>query len=105
MKPPPAYYDLVALWGLSRYQKRVLWGALCRSKWSVPVAWRARLSAGQEQDRDILCAPEVILYVLEALKGERQLSRGDVAQMEERVLGAMDSQGRWREHGIPVDRD
>ena len=69
MKPPPAYYDLVALWGLSRYQKRVLWGALCRSKWSVPVDWRARLSAGQERDRDILCAPAVILYVLEALKG------------------------------------
>jgi hypothetical protein len=105
MRPPVAFHCFVAFWGLSGYQRRALWRGLERSRWTAPTAWRQALLAYNSPDRaqaktlvHEVSSPQGVLGVIEALRAEKQLGRGDAIRIEEAILRAVAADGTWRDH-------
>ena len=108
---------LCEFWGLDQVQQDAWWAALRTARWSVAVAWRERVRAAEGPCRTepasplartplqharvlvhTACAPHAVVAVVEALVGEGALTRPCASALEEVLLRAVDSQGRWCDH-------
>jgi len=82
------------------------WGALCRSRWSAPAAFRqavARLEAQPLIEAlavqlwvDAHAQPWHFVELLELLVRERQLTRQTANQLMEPILATTARDGNWR---------
>jgi hypothetical protein len=107
----PLIAMLVGYWDLDERTARRWWTAVCRARWSVVQEWRQRvvlfdqgiiapLTDPQAVDAvarflDTSAAPAQVMAILEALVGERVLSRQDARQMETKVLARVNRHGQW----------
>jgi hypothetical protein len=100
---------LADLWGLSEAAGRVFWGALMRAQGAKASELRQLLifhehlgpTLGGPTDvrgRHVLhnvCAPKVVLAVIEDLVDEALLSRAMATILEEALLKVVDARGSW----------
>jgi hypothetical protein len=103
---PPAYRPFARYWRLSDQQARHLWAAVSKSQYSQPTAWRQQvllfLGRGMDGAQHLvhtISTPQVMMEVVESLMHEGRLSAQEGHAIEECLLQATTSDGRWKNEG------
>jgi hypothetical protein len=107
-KPPPAYTALCDFCDFTRTQQQELWSALTRATWLKPTGWRQHLwwhentrFTSTQTFLHRACAPASFIEVIDHLEREKLLTHVQAIALQELILNATDTNGRWCDHKSP----